>query len=185
MKAIQNVKLGINPKDMSVIVSADIEMNGKEDKDDLYLVMFNIMDDPLRLSLFTIGGLFDLVKKNTNMGEGQIIEIMSNSPEKYIQLALQNTEELGNRGQENIKIVLDTEKNATKARMVLTSMIEKKLYRQKSKYNIEGEIIEKEQNVDTEPLIPQLKMMLEIVKRWESFDAEQFQQDLESGKIKV
>jgi len=185
MKSINNVKLGINPKDMVVVVSADVDMHDKDDKDDLYLVMFNIMDDPLRLSLFTIGGLYDLVKKNTNMGKGQIVEIMTNNPEKYIQLALQDTEELGNRGQENIKINLDSPKNATKARMVITSMIEKKIYRQKSTYHIGEEIIEKEQEVDTEPLIPQLKMMLEIVKRWETFNAEQFQQDIESGKIKI
>ena len=157
----------------------------KKDKDDLYLVMFNIMDEPLRLSLFTIGGLYDLVKKNTNMGKEQIIEILKNNPEKYIQYALQNVEELGDKGTENIKIVLDNEKNATKARMVLSSMIENKIYRQKSKYDTKGEIIEKEQEVDTEPLIPQLKMMLEIVKRWETFNLEEFQADMDSGKIKI
>ena len=185
MKSITDVKLGINPKDMVVVVSADVEMHGVEDKDDLYLVMFNIMDDPLRLSLFTIGGLLDMVKKNTKMGEEQIIEILSKNPERYIQYALQDTEELGNRGKENIKIVLDSDKNAIKARMVLSSMIENKIYRQKSKYNTSEEIIEKEQDVDTEPLIPQLKMMLEIVKRWKTFDADEFQRDIESGKIKI
>ncbi len=35
MKEIKNVKLGINPKDMVVNVVADVEMNGKDDEDDL------------------------------------------------------------------------------------------------------------------------------------------------------
>ena len=55
MKEIKNVKLGVNPTNMVVTVSADVVMDGLEDPDDLYLVMFNVMDDPLRLSVFTIG----------------------------------------------------------------------------------------------------------------------------------
>ena len=64
MKKINNVKLGMNPKDMVVTVSAEIEMAGEDDTDDLYLVMFNIMDSPLRLSVFTVGKLYNLVKNN-------------------------------------------------------------------------------------------------------------------------
>ena len=62
MKKINNVKLGMNPKDMVVTVSAEIEMVDENDADDLYLVMFNIMDSPLRLSVFTVGKLYNLVK---------------------------------------------------------------------------------------------------------------------------
>ena len=85
MKSIKNVKLGINPKDMVVNVIADVEMKDKNDADDLYLVMFNVMDSPLRLSLFTIGNLYELVKRNSNLSEPEIMNIMKNSPEKYIQ----------------------------------------------------------------------------------------------------
>ena len=46
MKEIKNVKLGVNPTNMVVTVSADVVMDGLEDPDDLYLVMFNVMDDP-------------------------------------------------------------------------------------------------------------------------------------------
>ena len=62
-------------------------------------------------------------------------------------------------------------------------MIENQHYLQKSTYHINGEIITKEQKVDTLPLIPQLKMMLEIVKRWDGFDSLKFKEDIESGKI--
>ena len=63
MESIKNVKLGLDPKKMEVVVSADITMKDETDKDDLYLIMFNIMDNPLRLSLFTIGDLFGLGEK--------------------------------------------------------------------------------------------------------------------------
>ena len=185
MKSINNVKLGLDPNTMKVIVSATVEMNGEDDPDDLYLVMFNIMDEPLRLSLFTIGDLFKLVKKNTKMADGQILEIMKSNPEKYIGLAIQNIENLGTQGKENVRVVLDNENNAKKARIVLSSMIENQHYIQKSKYLIGNEVVDKEQVVETENLIPQLKMMLEIVKRWDGFDPNSFKEEFESGKIKL
>ena len=51
MKEIKNVKLGVVPKTMEVSVNSEVIMKSKEDFDDLYVVMFNIMDEPLRLSL--------------------------------------------------------------------------------------------------------------------------------------
>ena len=48
-----------------------------------------------------------------------------------------------------------------------------------------GEEIKKEQEIDTEPLIPQLKMMMEITKRWENFNPADFQKDIENGVIKL
>ena len=68
MKSIKNVKLGLN-SDMTVIVNADVEMVNAQDQDDLYLVMFNIMDDPLRLSLFTIGQLLSWKKIQKNISK--------------------------------------------------------------------------------------------------------------------
>jgi hypothetical protein len=185
MKSIKNVKLGINPKDMVVNVIADVEMKDKDDADDLYLVMFNVMDSPLRLSLFTIGNLYELVKRNSNLSESEILNVMKNSPEKYIQYAVGNMDALGDYGVENVKIVLDSESNSKKARLVLSSMIDKKKYYQKSTYFVEGEEIKKEQEIDTEPLIPQLKMMMEITKRWENFNPADFQKDIENGIIKL
>ena len=100
MKSIKNVKLGLSPSDMKVIVSADVEMINTQDKDDLYLVMFNIMDEPLRLSVFTIGQLINLVIKNTEISEEQAYTILEESPEKYIQLAVQDMSILGECGVE-------------------------------------------------------------------------------------
>jgi len=185
MEKIENVKLGINPKDMVVIVNAEVTMKDKDDKDDLYITMFNIMESPLRLGVFTVGDLWGLVRKNTGMNDEQIEKVAQTSPEKYLGYALGKPETLGEVGKENVRIILDSEANAKKARLVLSSMIDKKYYIQKSKYSIEGELFEKEQKVETEELIPQLKMMMEIVKRWDGFDAIKFKEDIESGKIKL
>lgn len=184
MKEIKNVKLGVNPTNMVVTVSADVVMDGPEDPDDLYLVMFNVMDEPLRLSVFTIGKLIDIVKANTGFNHEQVLEIMKTHPEKYVQLAVSNVEGLGDVSKENVKIPLDSETNAKKARIVLSSMIENKMYLQKSTYYIGDEIVKKEQEIDTEPLIPQLKMMIEIAKRWDGFDSAQFQKEIEAGTVK-
>ena len=62
MKEIKNVKLGVVPKTMEVSVNSEVIMKSKDDFDDLYVVMFNIMDDPLRLSLITIGNLSSILK---------------------------------------------------------------------------------------------------------------------------
>tara|TARA_R110002020_G_scaffold157312_3_gene340005 strand:+ start:2117 stop:2674 length:558 start_codon:yes stop_codon:yes gene_type:complete len=185
MEKIENVKLGMNPKDMVVVVNADVTMKNEDDKDDLYITMFNIMEQPLRLGVFTVGDLWGLVRKNTGMNDEQIENIAQTSPEKYLGYALGSPEKLGEVGKENVRIVLDSEGSAKKARLILSSMIEKKYYLQKSKYDIEGKLYEKEQKVDTEELIPQLKMMMEIVKRWENFDAVKFREDIQSGKIKL
>lgn len=185
MKSIKNVKLGINPKDMVVTVTADVEMIDDKDPDDLYLVMFNIMDSPLRLSLFTIGNLSELVSQNTKLSDGEIVKLMKDNPEQFIQLAVGNVEVLGEKSVENVKITLDSDSNASKARLILSSMIDKRKYMQKSTYYINGETVNKEQEVDTEPLLPQLKMMLEITKKWNGFNPEKFQKDIEEGRIKL
>lgn len=185
MKKISNVKLGINPNTMIVNVKADVEMIDKNDKDDLYLVMFNIMDNPLRLSLFTIGNLFDLVKENTELSDNQINKLMKENPESYIQMAVSNIEAMSNKGVENVKIPLNSEDNAKKARLVLSSMIDKKIYQQISTFKFPDDEIFKEQEISTIELIPQLKMMMEITKRWSNFDPIKFQQDIESGVIKL
>ena len=185
MEKIKKVKLGVNPETMQVVVTAEVEMKNNKDKDDLYLIMFNIMDSPLRLSLFTIGNLHRIVKENHELPDSQIVDIMENNPEKYIALAVSDLDILSKYGTENVKIELNNKNNATKARLILSSMINSKSYLQITKYKIDGEEIIKEQEIDTEELIPQLKLMLEITKRWENFNPEEFQKEIDSGKIKL
>lgn len=68
---IKNVKLGIVPKTMEVSVNSEVIMKDKNDFDDLYVVMFNIMDEPLRLSLITIGNLSNILN-DRGLTEAQI-----------------------------------------------------------------------------------------------------------------
>ena len=58
MKAIDDVKLGF--KDQEVLVTAQITMV-ENDRDDLYFVMFNILDDPLRLVVAVAGNFVDFL----------------------------------------------------------------------------------------------------------------------------
>ena len=185
MKKIDSVKLGLDSKTMEVVVSADIIMDTKDDWDDLYLVMFNVMDEPLRLALFTVGNLKDMVKVNKNISEAQAKAFAKADPQAYISSAIENADLLGERGSENVKVLLNNESNAKKARIVLSSMVEKGYYVQKSTYHFNGEQISKQQKVETTALAMQLKMMLEIIKRWDGFDIDSFQSDFESGKIKL
>ena len=64
-------------------------------------------------------------------------------------------------------------------------MIDKGYYVQKSTYHFGDEKISKQQKVATEALIMQLKMMLEIIKRWDGFNIDNFQKDFEKGNIKI
>jgi hypothetical protein len=177
MKSIKNVKLGIMPKSMEVSVNSEVIMNDKNDFDDLYVVMFNIMDEPLRLSLITIGNLSGILK-DKGLTTEQIKNLYNSNPEQYLSEALNNPESFDKYANENIRIVLDNADNAQKARLLISSMIQNKSYIQKTNYIFPDESLEKEQNVDTTELIPQLKLMLEIIKQWETFDVNKFSQAL-------
>ena len=185
MNKINKVKLGLDAKTMEVVVSADIIMDGKKDWDDLYLVMFNVMDDPLRLALFTVGGLKRMVKENTDISEDEAKLLASSNPQKYIASSVQNTDLLERNGVENVKVLLNSDSNAKRARLVLSSMVEKGYYIQKSTYHFGDKEISKQQKVETEGLAMQLKMMLEIIKRWDGFNVDDFQQEFEAGNIKI
>ena len=185
MDKISNLKLGLDSNTIELVVTTDIIMKGKTDYDDLYLIMFNIMDEPLRLSIIGVSNLLDMAAQNTDMNEAQLISLLKANPEKYITLATQDINLMGERGKEFISINLDSEKNATKARLVVSSMIDKQYYIQKSNYHVEGETIEKEQKIETEALIPQLKLMLEIIKTWDTFNPQDFQKKIENGEIKL
>jgi hypothetical protein len=58
LKQISDVKLGF--KDNEVIVTAVVDMD-HNDKDDLYFVMFNILDDPLRFVVAVAGNFVDFL----------------------------------------------------------------------------------------------------------------------------
>ncbi len=185
MEKINNLKVAIDPKSLELVVTAEILMKDEKDFDDLYLIMFNIMDEPLRLSVIGVCNLLEMAMENTNMNESQLKSLLNANPEKYITLATENIELMSKMGKEFIGINLDSEENAKKARIVITSMIDKQYYIQRSKYLVNGEVHDKEQQIETEPLIPQLKMMLEIVKGWNTFNIEDFQRKIESGEIKL
>ena len=74
MNKIGKVKLGIN-NELDVVIVSDVSMNGEADKDDLYFVMFNIMHEPLRLSVTTVGDLLTLAKINTEKSEEELLKL--------------------------------------------------------------------------------------------------------------
>jgi|TARA_R110002012_G_scaffold279492_1_gene467850 hypothetical protein len=172
MKSIGKVKLGLNDK-FEVLIESDIVMNGKEDYDDLYFVMFNVMNNPLRLSIITVGNLIELAKENTGLDENKLMDMAKNDPENYVMLALGDGSKVIDKGTEKIKINLDSQDNANKSRIIISSMMEKGYFLQKSNYNVGSEIIQREQQVETENMMPQLNIMLEIIKRWDNLDVEE------------
>ena len=179
MKSIQKVKLGID-KDAVVVISSEIEMLTKDDKDEAFLIMFNIIGDPLRLGIVVIGNMLAKAKQNTNLSESQLMQLMEADPQKYLEAAMKNPEALFETAQEMVKIVLDSEKKATQARLILASMIDTEYYLQKTKYLFKGEEIEtKIQKIETQELVLQLKAMIEIIKQWETFDMKEYQRQIE------
>ena len=177
MNKIGKVKLGIN-NELDVVIVSDVSMNGEADKDDLYFVMFNIMHEPLRLSVTTVGDLLTLAKINTEKSEEELLKLLESDPEQYVYSALGNTELLMENSQEKIKIPLDSAESATKARIIISAMIDKKRFIQESNYNVDGKITVKKQEVETENMIPQLRIMLEIIKNWDNLDLEELEKRL-------
>jgi len=177
MKKIGKVKLGIN-NELDVVIVSDVFMKNEADKDDLYFVMFNIMHEPLRLSITTVGDLLKLAKQNTEKSDEELLELLESDPEQYVYSALGNTELLMENSQEKIKILLDNAESATKARIIISSMIDKKRFIQESNYNVDGKVTVKKQEVETENMIPQLRIMLEIIKNWDNLDLEELEKRL-------
>ena len=58
-------------------------------------------------------------------------------------------------------------------------MIDKGKFIQKSNYKVNGELITKGQDVETENMIPQLKLMLEIIRRWNDLDLDELAKMME------
>jgi hypothetical protein len=111
---------------------------------------------------------------------------METNPEKYLEAAMKDPEQIFDSAQEMVKIVLDSEKKASQARLILASMVNNEHYLQKTKYMFNGEEIEtKEQKIETEELALQLKAMIEIVKQWETFDMDEYQREMEAALKKA
>jgi hypothetical protein len=172
MRNIGKVRLGLS-KDFVVLIESDVEMNGKEDLDDLYFVMFNIMHNPLRLSVITVGNLVELAQENSELTLDELNTLIEEDPEKYVMLALGDGSTVMDKGSEKIRIPLDSADNANKARVIISSMIDKGYFMQKSNYMVDGEVIRREQQVETDNMKPQLHLMLEIIKRWDNLDLDE------------
>ena len=178
MEKITKVKLGLN-KEAIVVVSGEVDMLSKTDKDEAYIIMFNIIGDPLRLGIIVIGKMLDKALKNTNLSKEQLNVLMEADPEKFLEAAMKNPELLFADAQEMVKIILDSEKKSQQARLVLASMVENGHYIQKTTYSYGGEVIEvKEQKIETNELALQLKAMIEIVKQWDTFDMDAYQAEM-------
>jgi hypothetical protein len=174
MKAINKVKLSLN-RDAEVVVTADIEMRSEQDPDDVYFVMFNILHDPLRMVVATVGNFCGLLAEAQNLTLEQSEELLKAEPERFMQLVLSDQARLFGAAEEKVKVVLDSQKNADMARAVVTSMINNGKYHQVSNYRVgAAEPVVKVQEVPTKELLPDLHQMLNIIKEWEDFDLREF-----------
>jgi hypothetical protein len=175
MKAIKQVKLSLN-KEAQVVVTADIHMKSEQDPDDVYFVMFNILHDPLRLVVATVGDFVGLLSTSQNLSESQSESVLMNDPEKFMQLVLGDQVGMFAAAEEKVKVVLDSQKNADMARAVVASMINQGMYHQVSNYYLPGQTdpVVKTQEVPTKELMADLHQMLGIIKEWEGFDLREF-----------
>lgn len=166
MKEIKNVKLGFNKK-AEVMVLADVFMEGEDDVDSLFLCFFTIMNDPLRLSVFTSGRLNEQLGAIIGQNQENIVKMMMENPQLYGSLIQQHSETMLANGVEQNKINLNSESNSENACGILSSLIKNRYYIQKTKYHFpDGSIHKQEQEVDVSTLGQPFKVMLEICKRW-------------------
>ena len=101
------------------------------------------------------------------------MQMCEDEGEKFVSLALGDGSAVVENGVEKIQVPLDSSENANKARLIISSMIEKGYFLQKTNYSVDGEIIRREQQVDTNEMKPQLHIMLEIIKRWDNLDLDE------------
>jgi hypothetical protein len=176
MKNISDVKLGFS-KSTEVMVTATVDMNA-EDKDDLYFVMFNILDKPLRFVVAVAGNFRDfLVTKGHT--EDEINHWLNTTPENYLQEIVKYQVEIMQNATERVRIPLDSQANADQARLVVTSMIAQGYFKQISMYNFpEGEEEPKVQKVPTKDMSRDLNIMLEVIKNWDDFNYEDFMEEM-------
>jgi hypothetical protein len=171
MKAIKDVRLGF--KDQEVLVTADIDMES-EDKDDLYFVMFNILDNPLRFVVAVAGNFVDFLESKGYQRQELKLWLEKN-PQKYLESIVQHQVEIMQSAKERVKVTLDSQANADQARLVVTSMLAKGHFNQISTYRFpDGTDDSKLQKVPTKDMERDLGVMLEVIKDWDNFDYDTF-----------
>jgi|TARA_R110000823_G_scaffold295828_1_gene415819 hypothetical protein len=174
MEKIAKVQLGLN-KEMEVMVTSEIAMATAADRDDVYFVMFNVLDKPLRFVVSTAGNFTEFLVAR-GIKKAQIDTWLSEDPDQFLNNIVQYQQDLISHSVEKVKVVLDSQKNADMARAVVSSMIEKGYFVNVSNYAVPGtkETLQKIQKVPTAQLIEDFKTMLEVIKQWEGFDFETF-----------
>ena len=178
MESVRKVKLGLNA-DMEVVVTAEVTMKSDSKLDDVYFVMFNVLDTPLRFVVSTAGNFTEfLMNRGT---EAKEIEqwFSEETPEKFLEEVVKHQTDILIHSDEKVRVVLDSQKNADLARVVVSSMIEKGYFVNITNYTIPGadEPVQKVQQVPTESLFQDFATMLEVIKEWENFDFESFLRD--------
>ena len=154
MKEIKQVKLGFN-KNAEVTVVADIEMKTDSDLDSLFLCFFTVLHPPLRLSVITTGCLNEHIATIYKQDISAIDNMMQENEEMYGSMIQQSTEQLLTFGEEQNKIELNSVANAKQASAILTSMLQKGFYVQKTRYHFPTSPTQKqEQKVDISQLKP-------------------------------
>ena len=99
-------------KDMIVNVHADVHMKNANDRDDLYFVLFNIMADPLRLSIGTVG-TFESLGQVAGHSPESLSNLLNTQPDDYMRLVQQHyTDLVSVSSEEKVKVVLDNQRNA-------------------------------------------------------------------------
>ena len=179
MEKIGKTKLTMN-KEMLVVVYADVYMKDAKDADDLYFVMFNILADPLRLSLCVVSEFFDYLVDHTDITRTKLNQMLKTDPEAYLVLVQNNYSGMvEHSATEKVKIKLDNQTAADQARAIVTSLLSKEEFKQITTYIIPGKApFVREQIVDTTPLKGELTIMLDIIKKWEGFDLETYMMTL-------
>ena len=123
MKKLNKINLKINPKDMVLTMNTEIEMVSKNDKDDAYIVMFNIIDNPLRLSIITVSNFYDIIQDVFQVEREKIVALKQEELDVLIAETVSNIEIITKYGEEKITIPLNNETNAKKVRVILSSMV--------------------------------------------------------------
>jgi hypothetical protein len=179
MEKIGKTKLTMN-KDMKVVVYSDVYMKDENDADDLYFVMFNILADPLRLSLCVVSEFFDYLVNHTDINEAELNKMLKTDPEAYLGLVQNNYAGMvESSATEKVKIKLDNKVSADQARAIVTSLLAKGEFKQVTTYKIPGkDPFVREQIVDTTPLQGELTIMLDIIKKWHGFDLETYMKSM-------
>lgn len=177
MKEVKDVKLGI--KDGDVVVTATVDMKSGDDRDDLYFVMFNILNDPLRLVVAVSSNFADFLVTQ-GYRQSDIESWLQNDVQQYLQCVVKHQVEIMANATERIKISLDSQQNADQARLVVATMLSKGYFKQVTVYNTPGaeEPDIKIQNVPTKDMARDLQIMLEVIKNWENFDYETFHKEM-------